>query len=264
MLNRKFFAVPLGIAALGFAVTGASAATVVGSPSESNNQSSSTSQGGAQSAGGGVVVGSVDQHAANVSSNDLTNVQVVGGGSHSVLVAGSCNCSGGPSLTNNQGVATSQSISQNAGGGGGTVVGHVDQSAFNGSFNTLTNVQKVGTGGGVLVGSPTLSNNQSVSTSQGILQDPDCGVIVGDVHQHAANVSANHLTSVQVVGGGRSRGRRGGDTTLVGSPSATNAQGVATSQSISQLAGSGVTVGHVHQSLANRSHNTQTNINIIV
>jgi len=205
-MNRKLITISAAAAVMAFGVTAASAdTTVIGGTGQSNQQGVNSSQSGENGSGGGntYILGNSDPTTTQNSENVLVNVQDVGGGTTTTLIAPGTDCF---CQSNQQGVNSSQ-VAVN-GDGGGTltaILGDSDPSLTQNSANIGVNVELIGGGTTTtLIGGSAQSNDQAFNSAQsGENTSGASGTLVVGLNSGASLTqnSENALINVVLLGG---------------------------------------------------------------
>jgi hypothetical protein len=205
-MNRKLITISAAAAVMAFGVTAASAdTTVIGSTGQSNQQGVNSSQSGENGSGGGntYILGNSDPTTTQNSENVLVNVQDIGGGTTTTLIAPGTDCF---CQSSQQGVNSSQ-VAVN-GDGGGTltaILGDSDPSLTQNSANIGVNVELIGGGTTTtLIGGSAQSNDQAFNSAQsGENTSGASGTLVVGGNSGAALLqnSENALINVVLLGG---------------------------------------------------------------
>jgi hypothetical protein len=204
-MNRKLIIVSAAAAVMAFGVTAASAdTTVIGSTGQSNQQGVNSSQSGENGSGGGAtyILGDSTPTTTQNSTNVLVNVQAIGVGGTTTLIAPGTDCF---CQSSQQGVNSSQ-VAVN-GDGGGTltaILGDSDPSLTQNSENIGINVELIGAGGTTtLIGGSAQTNDQAFNSAQsGENTSGASGTLVvgGDSGAALTQNSTNALINVVLLG----------------------------------------------------------------
>jgi hypothetical protein len=205
-MNRKLITISAAAAVMAFGAAGASAATtVIGSTGQSNQQGVNSSQSGENGSGGGAtyILGNSAPTTTQTSTNVLVNVQDIGGGTTTTLIAPGTDCF---CQSSQQGVNSSQTAVNGDGGGTLTaILGDSKPKLTQTSTNIGVNVELIGGGTQTtLIGGSAQSNDQAFnSTQSGLNSSGASGTLVvgGNSAAALAQTSTNALINVVLLGG---------------------------------------------------------------
>jgi hypothetical protein len=205
-MNRKFLTMSAATAVMAFGVSAASAdTTVIGGTGQSNQQGVNSSQSGENGSSGGstYILGTSAPTTTQNSENVLVNVQDIGGGATTTLIAAGGDYFG---QSNQQGVNSSQ-VAVN-GDGGGTltaILGDAAPTLTQNSTNLGVNVELIGGGPGdtTLIGGSAQTNDQAFNSAQSgeNVSGASGTFVAGSDGSTLTQNSTNALINVVLLGG---------------------------------------------------------------